>query len=192
MLIETERLILREWKESDREPWAELCADPEVMEHFPSVLMRQQSDAMFNSVTAHFAEHGFGLWAVEVKDSGDFIGFTGLKHESMDVPHAPCVEIGWRLARSSWGQGYATEAANAALRTGFEVVGLDEIFSWTVPANTKSIGVMKKIGLSHDASGDFDHPRMPAGHPLRPHVLYRLSVGEWRAKTAAGENVSGC
>lgn len=161
------------WQESDREPFAAMNADPEVMEHFPELLTRRQSDELVERIEAGFAEGGFFLWAVEVRASGEFVGFTGLAAPGFEAHFTPAVEIGWRLARSAWGNGYATEAARRALEFGFED-GLDEIVSFTTPANRRSRAVMERLGMSHDPADDFDHPSLPPGHPLRPHVLYRL------------------
>lgn len=171
------RLLLRRWRDSDREPFARLNADPEVMAHFPGVLDRAASDALADRIEAHFAKHGLGLWAVEVQGGEPFIGFVGLVHVVLDTHFTPAVEIGWRLARSSWGQGYATEAAREACRVAFEELRLPEIVSFTVPANLRSRAVMDRLGMNHDARDDFDHPKLAEGHPLRRHVLYRLSAG---------------
>jgi RimJ/RimL family protein N-acetyltransferase len=173
--VDTPRLILRGWREADREPFARLNADPLVMRHFPAVLTREESDRGMDWVEAHFAEHGFGLFAAELRATGDFIGFIGLSVPSFETHFTPCVEIGWRLAPEYWNQGLATEGAAAAMRFGFETVGLREIVSFTVPANVASRRVMEKIGMEHDPEDDFDHPKMPEGHPLRRHVLYRKS-----------------
>lgn len=173
--IRTDRLLLRAWRESDREPFAALNADPAVAEHFPAALTREQSDEGVDAITRHFDQHGFGLWAVEVAASGDFAGFVGLNVPTFEAHFTPCVEIGWRLARSHWGHGYATEAARASLRHGFEVLELEEIVALTVPANRRSIAVMERIGMTRDHSGDFDHPRIAEGSPLRRHVLYRIT-----------------
>lgn len=144
------------------------------MEHFPDRLTRQQSDDLVEKIEASFEAHGYGLWALEVRATGEFIGFTGLAEPSFDAHFTPAVEIGWRLARSAWGEGYATEAARAALVFGFEEVGLSEIVSFTTVANARSRAVMGRIGMSHDPADDFDHPGIPAGHPQRRHVLYRI------------------
>jgi ribosomal-protein-alanine N-acetyltransferase len=172
--MHTERLILREWRPGDREPFAAMNADPEVMRHFPAPLNRAESDAFIERMTAGLAERGYGLWAVEVRDTGELIGFTGLQPANFEAHFTPAVEIGWRLARSAWGHGYATEAARAAVVYGFGPGGLHEIMSWTVPANVRSQAVMRRLGMTHDPADDFDHPRIPAGSPLRRHVLYRL------------------
>jgi ribosomal-protein-alanine N-acetyltransferase len=149
-------------------------ADPEVMEHFPEPLTRRQSDELLEQIEAGFAESGFWLWALEVRASGEFIGFTGLAAPEFEAHFTPAVEVGWRLVRSAWGNGYATEAALAALAFGFEVVGLEEIVSFTTVANLRSRAVMERIGMSHDPADDFDHPGLPVGHPQRPHALYRV------------------
>jgi len=168
-----ERVVLRGWRESDLEPFAALNADPVVMEHFPSTLSRARSDATVRErVLPMFAERGLGWWAVEVADVAPFVGFVGLQEPSFEAWFTPCVEVGWRLAREHWGHGYATEAARGALAYGFDVLGLPEIVSFTVPANRRSVAVMERLGMRYD--GVFDHPRLPKGSPLRTHVLYRL------------------
>ena len=177
--ITTERLILRHWRESDREPFARLNVNVRVMEHMPHVLSREESDALADRIEGHFRQHGFGLCAVEDRSDGSFIGFIGLSVPTFHAPFTPCVEVGWRLAAEYWGQGLATEGARAIVRHGFETLGLDELVSFTVPTNTKSRRVMEKLGMAHDPSDDFDHPRLPEGHPLRRHVLYRLRRSDW-------------
>ena len=172
--IRTERLLLRAWRDEDREPFAALNADPVVMEHFPKTQTRAESDLGVDGIVAHFARHGFGLWAVEVVGGAPFIGFIGLSVPGFDAPFMPCVEVGWRLARSAWGHGYATEGALASLRFGFEEVGLDEIVSFTSTRNERSQRVMQRLGMTRDPADDFDHPRIPAGSPIRRHVLYRI------------------
>lgn len=171
----TERLILRRWRDSDREPFARLNVDPRVMEYMPHVLTRDQSDALADKIGSHFRERGFGAWAVELREDGSFIGFDGLNIPTFDAHFTPCVEIAWRLAACYWGQGLATEGALAAVTYAFEVLGLEELVSYTVPENVRSRRVMEKLGMTHDPADDFDHPGLPAGHPLRRHVLYRLS-----------------
>jgi RimJ/RimL family protein N-acetyltransferase len=175
----TDRLILRRWRESDLEPFAELNADPEVMRHFLRPLSRAESDAFVDRIEARFDERGYGLWAVERLDDGTFLGFTGLAYQDFAAPFTPCVEVGWRLAAFAWGNGYATEAARAALRFGFEEARLAEIVSFTSRGNAASIRIMEKIGMRRDPADDFDYPNLPAGHPLRPHVLYRLESQEF-------------
>lgn len=150
-------------------------ADPVVMEHFPGTLTRRESDELVERIEAGFVENGFFLWAVEVRASNEFIGFTGLAAPGFEAHFTPAVEVGWRLARSAWGNGYATEAARAAVAFGFEEVGLSEIVSFTTPVNRRSRAVMERLGMSRDPRDDFDHPNLPPGHPQRPHVLYRLN-----------------
>jgi len=170
----THRLILRRWRDSDREPFARMNADPRVMEFFAGTLSREKSDASVERAECHFREHGFGPCVAELRGDGTFLGFIGLSIPSFQSHFTPCVEIGWRLAADYWGQGLATEGARAAVRYGFEILGLDEIVSFTVPANTRSRRVMEKLGMTHNPVDDFDHPLLPAGHPLMRHVLYRL------------------
>jgi ribosomal-protein-alanine N-acetyltransferase len=177
----TERLLLRRWRDEDREPFAALNADPAVMEHFPAALGRAESDAFLDRNAAHHEQHGWGLWALEVRQTGRFIGFTGLAVPRFDAHFTPAVEIGWRLAREAWGHGYASEAARAVLAVGFGDLGLDEIVSFTAVDNTRSRAVMERIGMTHDPDEDFDHPALPEGHPLRRHVLYRLRSSSRRS-----------
>lgn len=165
------RLTLRDWRESDREPFAALNADPRVMEHFPSTLDRVSSDALAARLETRLRAQGWGLWAVDL--DGEFIGFTGLARPSFEAPFMPAVEIGWRLAPHAWGHGYATEAAIAAAAYAFEVLGLDELVSFTTVRNMTSRRVMERIGMTHDERDDFDHPNL-VGHPQQRHVLYRL------------------
>ena len=172
--IETPRLLLRLWRPSDRDPFYRLNADPRVREFFPSCLTRTESDAMVDLVEAHFALHGFGFWAAELKNTDDFIGFVGLGVPDFEGRFTPCIEIGWRLAAAFWNRGLATEGARATLRYAFDVLALREVVGFTVPANLRSRRVMEKLGMTHDPDDDFDHPRIPEGHPLRRHVLYRI------------------
>ncbi len=174
-MLETERLRLRAWKQSDREPFARLNADPRVMEFFPKRLNREESDAMVGRIEEHFRLKGFGLYAAELRGDGRFIGYLGLLVPTFEAHFTPCVEIGWRLASDVWGQGLATEGAQAVVRYAFRELHLDEIVSFTVPANQRSIRVMQKIGMTRSATDDFDHPNLPEGHALRHHVLYRLA-----------------
>jgi RimJ/RimL family protein N-acetyltransferase len=171
--LKTERLTLREWKASDLAPFAAINADPRVMEFLPGVLSRDESDAAAARTIEHFTQHGFGRWAIEERGAGGFIGFAGLSVVTYETAFTPCVEIGWRLASESWGRGYATEAARAALEDGFGRLGLREVVSFTVPANVRSWRVMEKIGMTRAEGEDFDHPLLPEGHRLRRHVLYR-------------------
>ncbi len=174
--IETPRLLLRAWRTEDRVPFARLNADWRVMRYFPATLSAAESDALADRIEAHFARHGFGLFAAELRLTREFIGFVGLGIPNLEAPFMPCVEIGWRLAAAYWNQGLATEGARAALHYGFETLALDEIVAFTVPANLASRRVMEKIGMTHNAVDDFDHSRLPDGHPLRRHVLYRATA----------------
>jgi RimJ/RimL family protein N-acetyltransferase len=172
--IHTDRLLLRGWRDSDREPFARINRDPMVMEFFPAPLSAQQSSALFDRIQSHFAEHGFGLWAAELRETNGFIGYIGLAVPRFEASFTPCVEIGWRLDAAHWGKGLATEGARAVAHHAFNALRLNELVSLTVPANVRSRRVMEKMGMTCDPSEDFDHPMMPAGHPLRRHVLYRL------------------
>jgi RimJ/RimL family protein N-acetyltransferase len=162
-------------------------ADPGVMKFFPALLSRQESDAMVDRIEAHFGAHGFGLWAAELRQATSFIGFIGLNVPSFEAHFTPCVEIGWGLAADHWGQGLATEGAKAVVRYSFETLGLDELVSFTVPANVASRRVMQKLRMTHATADDFDHPRLLEGHPLRRHVLYRLRQSDWNGLTAEGK-----
>ena len=173
--LSTERLLLRRWRDRDREQFAALNADPFVMEHYPSLLTRAESDAAVDRIEASFDRRGFGNWAVEVPGVADFVGYIGLSVPAYDAPFMPAVEIGWRLDRRHWGRGYATEGARAALEFGSSEIGLHEIVSFTVLANVRSWRVMERLGMTRDPSDDFEHPLLPPGHRLRRHVLYRLS-----------------
>jgi RimJ/RimL family protein N-acetyltransferase len=175
-VIRTERLVLRRWRPSDRAPFAALNADPEVMEHFPGPMTREESDAFVDRMEAYWREHGYGRFAVEVPGEAGCIGFVGITVP----PFMPQDEIGWRLARPFWGRGYATEAARAVLADAFDRLGRNEIVSFTVPANVRSTRVMERLGMTHDPADDFDHPMFPPGHRLRLHVLYRLDREHWR------------
>jgi RimJ/RimL family protein N-acetyltransferase len=179
-VIRTERLLLRRWRDEDRDPFAAMNADPAVMEHMQGLMPRERSDAFVDRIEAHWEEHGWGLWAVEVPAEAAFVGYVGLWPAEYLAPKM--VEVGWRLAAEHWGHGYATEAALEALRFGFTEVGLPEIVSFTVPQNVRSRRVMERIGLVRDPSGDFDHPRVdPSAFPhLVAHVFYRLRREEWR------------
>jgi len=172
-VVETERLILRPWEERDRAPFAALNADPATMEFLVKMLTREESDQYIDRVRAHFEQHGFGFLAVEQKGNGAFAGMVGLAHVPFEHHFTPSVEVGWRVARRFWGLGFAPEAAAACLAFGFETLRLPEIVAFTVPLNLRSRRVMEKIGMTRDAAGDFDHPRLPEGHPKRRHVLYR-------------------
>jgi ribosomal-protein-alanine N-acetyltransferase len=172
----TARLRLRRWRAADREPFRAINADPRVMEFFPSTLTAEETDLMIARIEEHFERHGFGLYAAELVETRTFIGFIGLNIPTFDVPFMPAVEIGWRLAFDSWGRGLASEGARAVVRCAFDTLRLPNLVAFTVPANLRSRRVMEKIGMVHDPSSDFDHPRLPEGHLLRRHVLYRLSA----------------
>ena len=172
--LTTARLLLRRWRDADREPFARLNGDPEVMRHFPSTLTPAESDRSIDQFDREFEDRGYGLWAVEVTGRFPFIGFVGLHRASFEAHFTPAVEVGWRLDRPYWGRGYASEAARAALGFGFDDLGLDEIVSFTTHGNARSRAVMERLGMVRDPDDDFDHPSVPAGHPLRRHVLYRL------------------
>jgi RimJ/RimL family protein N-acetyltransferase len=179
--ITTARLRLRPWRDEDLPAFAALNADPRVMEHFPGTPGRAESDAMVARNRDHFAAHGFGFWAAEVPGRAAFVGFVGVAVPRFEAHFTPCVEIGWRLAAEHWGQGYATEAASAVLAHAFGPLGLEEVVSLTVPANRRSRRVTERLGMTRSPADDFEHPSLPEGHPLRPHVLYRLSRAAWLA-----------
>lgn len=174
--LRSERLLLRAWRDADREPFAALNADPEVMEHFPAPLSREQSDALADHAAATVQERGWGWWAVERRADGAFLGFTGLADVPLGLPFTG-TEIGWRLRRNAWGHGFATEAAHAALAFAFGPLGLTEVVSMTAATNLRSQAVMRRLGMVRDPAGDFGHPRVPTGHPARAHVLFRLRRG---------------
>ena len=174
MMLKTERLILRPWRKEDLEPFAKLNADPRVMEYFLALLTRKESDERAHCWQANIETRGWGFWAVSVQGGADFIGFIGLEYVNFQVHFTPAVEIGWRLAYDHWGKGYATEGAKAALGYGFDTLHLDEIVSFTAVHNRRSRHVMEKIGMHRNPNDDFDHTRVPEGHPLRRHVLYRI------------------
>lgn len=177
--IETERLKLRQWQKGDWQPFAELNADPVVMEYFPETLGEEQSKEMALKLQALISERGWGLWATEEKASARFIGFVGLHEPSPELFFSPCVEIGWRLAKDFWGKGYATEAAKAVLRLTFEQLRMKEIYSFTSIHNLKSIAVMERLHMTNTGQ-NFQHPKIEEGHWLREHVLYKLTREEWK------------
>jgi len=174
MLYETSRLVIRHWRPTDRPALAALNADAEVMRHFPARLTHAESDAFYDRLQAGVAQHGYAFPAVALKADGALIGLVGLARATFEAPFTPATEIGWRLARAYWGQGYASEAARAALAYGFDRLGLPEIVSFTAVPNQASQAVMARIGMTRDAAEDFDHPSLAPGHPLRRHVLYRI------------------
>jgi RimJ/RimL family protein N-acetyltransferase len=173
--LQTERLVLRRWQSEDRAPFAAMNADPEVMHHFRGPLDRAQSDAFLERIEQAFETHGYGLWVVELRSQPGLLGFAGLAWQTFEAAFTPALEVGWRFARSAWGHGYATEAGRAALAYGFEHADVDEIVSMTTRTNERSQAVMRRLGLTRDPNDDFEHPALPPGHPLRPHVLYRIS-----------------
>jgi RimJ/RimL family protein N-acetyltransferase len=173
--LRTERLLLRRWRAADRPRFAAMNADPVVMEFLTKPLTRPESDEFVDRIEHAFETRGWGLWAVEVVEPGEFAGFVGLWPADFAAHFTPAVEIGWRLDTPYWGKGYAPEAARAALQFGFEQLGLDEIVSFTAVVNERSQRVMQKIGMTHDPADDFDHPRLAEGHRLRRHVLYRIA-----------------
>lgn len=174
-MLNTPRLTLRPWKDSDLPLFAEINADSKVCEFFPSTLSNKESDALAAKIQAHFNQHGFGLFALEEKNGAPFIGFVGLNIPSFTAHFTPCVEIGWRLGFPYWGKGYATEAAKIVLDYGFNELKLQEIVSFTAEKNLRSINVMEKLGMSRDKKGDFNHPALPDNHKLLRHVLYRIT-----------------
>ncbi len=188
--ILTARLRLRRWQPADREPFARMSADPEVMRYFPGTLKREESDQVIERIEARFDETGVGLCAVERREDGAFIGFVGLSLVTFEAHFSPAVEIGWRLSKEAWGQGYATEGAEAVLSHA-RGVRLAELVSFTARSNAASRRVMQKLGMSHTETDDFDHPALPHGHPLRPHVLYRLSLQDLRYVFVYGSLLPG-
>jgi len=187
--LSTSRLLLREWRESDLVPFAELNADPEVMRYFPAALDQAQSDEFAARVRATLAKQGWGLWAAEVPGIAPFIGFVGLNQVRFQAHFTPAIEVGWRLERHFWGYGYATEAARTALEFAFDRLDSEQIVSFTTAGNERSRRVMRRLGMTHDPSDDFDHPAVPEG-PLRRHVLYRMSNEFWRVAASHGANLS--
>lgn len=183
--LRTERLVLRPWRDEDQEPFTAMNADPRVMQFFPNTYTPEDSAAELERIRAHFAAHGFGLWALSVTGGAAFAGVVGIGVPSFQAAFTPCVEIGWRLPFEHWGHGYATEAARAALAFGFEQLGLPEIVSFTTVTNVRSRRVMERLGMYRTPDDDFMHPKLPDGHPLQPHVLYRLSQAAYRHNVAA-------
>jgi len=173
-LIVTERLVLRDWRDADLDPFIAMNADPVVMEFFPQIYTEERTRRFVALIGERWTELGYSLWAAERKDTGRFIGYIGLWPATFAAHFTPAVEVGWRLSADQWGQGYATEGARAALDYGFSTVGLDEIVSFTSAINVRSWRVMERLGMRRDVAGDFDHPNLPEGHPLRPHLLYRI------------------
>lgn len=177
-MLQTNRLILRQWIDHDLVPFARLNADPDVMEYFPTPLSTAESNGFANTLRSLIDQRGWGLWAVEVPGQAVFIGFVGLHIPADDLPCSPCEEIGWRLAKAHWGRGYASEAAEAALGYAFHELGLEEVVSFTAAVNKRSEAVMQKIGMGN-TDQNFVHPRIETGSPLREHVLYKIHRREW-------------
>lgn len=186
-MLTTARLRLREWRDEDLAPYAALNADPRVREFFPSTMTLEESAASLVQIRDHFVQYGYGPWAAEAVGGAPFIGFIGLFRPPFEAHFTPCVEVGYRLAFEHWGKGYATEGARAALAFGFASLRLGEIVAMTTPSNVRSRHVMEKLGMTRDAADDFDHPHLPAGHPLRRHVLYRLTSERWRGALPGGQ-----
>jgi len=186
--LSTRRLVLRPWRADDLPAFAALNADPRVMEFLPKCLARDESDDLAERIAAHFREHGFGQWAVEVPGVAPFIGFIGLAMPGFAARFTPCVEVGWRLAGAYWGHGYATEGARRVLAHGFGPLGLAEIVSFTTAGNGRSRALMERLGMRRDPADDFLHPNLPEGNPQRPHVLYRLGRESY---AKAGRNSVG-
>ena len=178
--LHTGRMVLRRWRQTDRPAFARMNQDPMVMEFFPGLLTAEESNGLIDRIEAHFEEHGFGLWAVELIEQSQFAGFIGLSVPRFQAAFTPCIEIGWRLSPAYWSLGLATEGAREVIRHAFEDLQLRELVSFTVPANLRSRRVMEKLGMNHDPEDDFDHPLLPERHLLRHHVLYRLDASRWR------------
>lgn len=190
IILSTERLILRTWKPDDTPLMTAISSDPMVMEHFPALQDNVATQALIDHINQHYETFGYAAYAVEIKDTHEFIGFVGLNHPPFEIPNfhpkgSPIVEIAWRLSSKHWGQGYATEAAQAVLYYAFTELNLQEIISFTVPANTKSRHVMEKIGLNHSEADDFDHPKLEENSHLKRHVLYRLARDNYEANQTA-------
>lgn len=175
--FETPRLGFRQWKEEDKSLFAKMNASSEVMRYFPSTLAKEQSDEFYNKIVDHFEENGYGLWAVEEKQTGEFIGFIGFYNATFEAEFTPCVEIGWRLDNKFWNKGYATEGAGGCLKHGFDELDFEEIYSFTAEINKPSINVMEKIGLTKQ--GEFNHPRVQKDSPLLRHVLYKINASDY-------------
>jgi RimJ/RimL family protein N-acetyltransferase len=175
-MYRTERLLMREWAEADIKPFSQMCADPQVMRYFPSVMTHDECAGFVERVTQRHLEDGFGLWAIEIE--GVFAGFTGLARATFATAFTPCVEVGWRLAPWAWGKGYASEAAMKSLRIGFEEHAISEIFSFTTESNTPSEAVMKRIGMKRRRDLDFDHPNTP-GWWGQSHIVYSIDQATW-------------
>ena len=178
--LETNRLHLRQWREEDLPTFARLNADPEVMRYFPTPLSRTESDFFAEKCRRIISKKGWGFWALELKESGEFIGFTGLNEPSSPLSFSPCVEVGWRLIRNAWRKGYATEAATESLKFAFGDLNLDDVISFTAVANARSRAVMERLGFTN-TDQNFLHPDIPQGHSLAEHVLYKITRSTWQA-----------
>lgn len=176
--LQTDRLLMRQWHKEDWLEFSKLNADPVVMEYYPCILNNEESNAMTKKITSLLSQRGWGFWAVELVSDKSFIGFVGLHEPTYQLPVTPCVEIGWRLAAKYWGQGYATEAANASLKLAFEKLALPEVYSFTSVANGKSRAVMERLKMVNTRN-NFEHPILPENHPLREHVLYKITREQW-------------
>lgn len=183
--LETERLKLRQWKESDLPLFAEMNADPVVMEYYPDTVSEAESNAMACKIKGLISERSWGFWTVEIKKEQNFIGFVGLHKPTYDLPITPCVEVGWRLAKEYWGKGYATEAARESLRFAFEELRLKEVYSFASVLNERSCSVMKRLKMIN-MENNFEHPILPEGHALREHVLYKITREQWN-RTPLGD-----
>jgi len=184
-MLRTEQTLMRRWRASDLEPFAALNADADVMEHFPTLLTRAESDAMVERIEACFEQSGYGLWAVELPGEAAFVGFVGLWPVRPELPFAPALEIGWRLAAPYWGRGIATEAARAAMAFAFEDCDLDSLVSYTAATNVRSMRVMARLGMRREPADDFEHPQLEEGNPLRPHIVYRIDRARWESERVA-------
>jgi len=175
-ILETERLILRQWKQGDLPEFARMNGDERVMEFFPSTLSVEESNQLAERIQQELQEKEYGLWAVEVKGGASFVGFVGLRDQDFPAPFTPCIEIGWRLSFDHWGNGYAFEAASRITEYALQEIKLKEIVSFTSSTNTRSRKLMEKLGMTYNPQDDFDHSKLPNGHPLQPHVLYRFKL----------------
>ncbi|MEM9385555.1 MAG: GNAT family N-acetyltransferase [Pseudomonadota bacterium] len=179
IVLRTPRLLMRQWREEDRAVVIAMGENQQVMAHYPSTLTPEQSRAVWQRLFDGIAARGWGLWATERVDTGELVGFVGITPPRHRTPYDPCIEIGWRLLPAHWGQGFATEAAQGALRFGFEELALEEILAWTTLGNKRSQAVMERLGMARDRQ-TFEHPAIPAGSPLREHCVYRLRASRWR------------
>lgn len=177
--VQTDRLVLRQWRAEDRPLFAAMNSDPQVMEYFPSTLSSLQSNALIDRFTTDIDESGWGFWAAERADTGEFIGFIGINYSADGLPFGPCVDIGWRLARSHWGFGFATEGAKAAMDYAFWQANLNRLISMTPINNTPSERVMKKLGMVKQKN-NFMHPQVADGHALQEHLLYSITSKQWQ------------